>query len=65
MIRYAKVATSRHLLHQSQIPKLTVFGLRIFQRYLLKSEHPVYLWLLAFDVINYTSIALSRQVKLV
>lgn len=31
------------------IPKLTVFGLRIFQRVLLKSEHPVYLWLLAFD----------------
>lgn len=31
------------------IPKLTVFGLRIFQRVLLKSKHPVYLWLLAFD----------------
>ncbi|HGN2039101.1 TPA: hypothetical protein ACKRXP_000237 [Proteus mirabilis] len=34
------------------IPKLTVFGLRIFQRVLLKSELPVYLWLLAFDGCN-------------
>ncbi|NBM50682.1 hypothetical protein [Proteus sp. G2666] len=36
----------------SPIPKLTVFGLRISQRVLLKSEHPVYLWLLAFDGCN-------------
>jgi len=30
-------------------PKTYCFWFALFQRYLLKSEHPVYLWLLAFD----------------
>lgn len=47
------------------IPKLTVFGLRIFQRVLLKSEHPVYLWLLAFDELKDTGkTVFGQQVKL-
>ncbi|WP_368336145.1 hypothetical protein [Proteus mirabilis] len=30
-------------------PKTYCLWFALFQRYLLKSEHPVYLWLLAFD----------------